>query len=125
MADGAIVVSRAHRYQSSIVRKRARPTSGATDEEKGGGRLFAGCQGPETIEIDYVFHGTLCVVPYIARLRSTRTAGRIVEIKVRVLDVYAQEDGDWHQVASHMSLHPDTLVASDAAVALFQGSDED
>jgi ketosteroid isomerase-like protein len=78
----------------------------------------------EMIEIDYVFHGTICVVPYIARLRSTRTAGRIVEIKVRVLDVYAQEDGDWHQVASHMSLHPDTLVAWDATVALPQGSDD-
>jgi hypothetical protein len=55
------------------------------------------------IEIDYVSHGTICVLPYIARLRSTRTAGRIAATKVRVLDVYADEDEDWHQVASHMA----------------------
>ncbi len=76
----------------------------------------------EMIDIDYVFYGPICIVPYIARLRSAGSTGRIVETKVRVLDVYAREDGHWRQAASHMSLHPDTESASEASAALIEGS---
>ena len=77
----------------------------------------------EMIDIDYVFYGRTCVVPCIARLRSRRTPGRIVETRIRVLDVYVQEDGGRRQVASHMSLHLGTLAASQAVVALLQADD--
>ena len=69
----------------------------------------------EMIDIDYVFYGPICIVPYIARLRSAGTMGRVIETKVRVLDVYALEDGRWRQAASHMSRYPDTGAAPDAA----------
>jgi hypothetical protein len=78
----------------------------------------------EMIEIDYVFYGTICVVPYIARLRSAGPTGEVVETKVRVLDVYVQENGDWCQVASHISLHPETLASAKACMALLEGSED-
>jgi hypothetical protein len=64
----------------------------------------------EMIEIDYVFHGATCLVPYVARLRGRCGAGRLFEVKLRSLDVYVNQGGDWLQVATCVSLHPDSMA---------------
>jgi hypothetical protein len=74
----------------------------------------------EMAEIDYVFHGSTCLVPYVARLRGRCGAGRLVEIKLRSLDVYVKQGTDWLQVASSVSLHPDSM-ADPELVALLLG----
>jgi hypothetical protein len=74
----------------------------------------------EMVEIDYVFHGNTCLVPYIARLRGRCDASRLVEIKLRILDVYVKHGKDWLQVASSVSLHPDSM-ADPQLVALLLG----
>ena len=74
----------------------------------------------EMVEIDYVFHDAVCVVPYVARLRGRCGVGRLVEIKLRSLDVYVNQGKDWLQVASSVSLHPDSL-ADPQLVALLLG----
>lgn len=65
----------------------------------------------EMVEIDYVFHGVTCLVPYVARLRGRCAAGRLFEIKLRTLDVYVNQSREWLQVASSVSLHPDSMAA--------------
>jgi hypothetical protein len=72
------------------------------------------------VEIDYVFHGVTCLVPYVVRLRGRCGAGRLVEIKLRTLDVYLKQESDWLQVASSTSLHPDSM-ANSQLVALLLG----
>jgi len=73
----------------------------------------------EMLEIHYAFYGAVCVVPYVARLRGTRTRDNLIEIKLsqRVLDVYVRQDGNWRQVAGNISLHPDTLADPEGTVA--------
>jgi hypothetical protein len=79
--------------------------------------------GPERLcAID--FFGAVCVVPYIARLRGTWNSGDLFKIKLRVLDAYVQQDGEWNQVASNISLHPDTLVTSDIVTMLLERSQD-
>lgn len=63
----------------------------------------------EMVEIAYDFHGTTCLVPYVVRLRGRCHAGHLFEIKLRILDVYANQGRDWLQVASNISLHPDSM----------------
>ena len=77
----------------------------------------------EMIEIDYVFHGATCLVPYVARLRGRCNAERLFEIKLRALDVYVNQDRDWLQVASSVSLHPDSM-ADPQLVAMLMGRPE-
>jgi hypothetical protein len=64
----------------------------------------------EMVEIAYDFCGTTCLVPYVVRLRGSCGAGRLFEIKLRILDVYATQGRDWLQVASSISLHPDSMA---------------
>ncbi|MGD2041839.1 MAG: hypothetical protein PVH11_13510 [Anaerolineae bacterium] len=63
----------------------------------------------EMVEIDYVFRGAACLVPYVARLRGRWDAGGLFEIKVQALSVYLHIDGTWQQVAGNISLHPDAI----------------
>jgi len=77
----------------------------------------------EMLEIDYVFHTTTCLVPYVARLRGRCSAGRLLEIKLRALDVYVNHAGNWLQAASSVSLHPDSM-ADPQLVALLLGLSE-
>ncbi len=77
----------------------------------------------EMVEIDYVFHGATCLVPYVARLRGRCGAGLLFEIKLRTLDVYVNQSGDWLQVASSVSLHPDSM-ADPQLVAMLLGRPE-
>jgi hypothetical protein len=74
----------------------------------------------EMVEIAYGFYGTTCLVPYVVRLRGSCRASRLFEMKLRVLDVYAYQGKDWLQVASSVSLHPDTM-ADPQLVALLLG----
>ena len=64
----------------------------------------------EMVEIEYVFHSATCLVPYVVRLRGKCRAGRLLEIKVRALDVYVKQGEDWLQAGSSMSLHPDSMA---------------
>jgi hypothetical protein len=74
----------------------------------------------EMVEIDYVFHGTTCLVPYIVRLRGRCRASYLVEIKLRILDVYANQGKDWLRVVSSISPHPDSM-ADQHLVAMLLG----
>lgn len=74
----------------------------------------------EMVEIDYLFHGSTCLVPYVARLRGRCGAGRLFEIKLRTLDVYVSQGRDWLQIASCASLHPDSM-ADPQLVAMLLG----
>lgn len=58
----------------------------------------------EMLEIEYIFYGPICVTPYVVRLRAARRPDETLEIKVRALDVYVQEDDEWRQAASTISL---------------------
>jgi hypothetical protein len=62
----------------------------------------------EMVEIDYVFHGTTCLVPFVARLRARSDTSNVFEVQVGALCVYVLTDGNWLQVAGSASLHPDT-----------------
>jgi len=65
--------------------------------------------GYEMLDLDVHFHGDVALVPYIAALDVEMGGAKISpRPKLRVLDVYAERDGEWIQVASNTGLHPDT-----------------
>jgi ketosteroid isomerase-like protein len=57
-------------------------------------------------EIDFIFYGDLALVPYVAEVTIGKQAR--IPAKLRALDIYAKENGEWTQVGSNISLHPDT-----------------
>ena len=70
-----------------------------------------GMVGYRMDDYDVLFYGDIALVPYIASLEVELGGKRIdFEPKIRVLDVYAKEDGEWIQVASNTVRHPDTFV---------------
>jgi ketosteroid isomerase-like protein len=60
----------------------------------------------EMVDIDYVFYGDICVVPYVTRLRILSQGDKISEIRLRSLEVYQQQNNAWGQIAAHTSLYP-------------------
>jgi ketosteroid isomerase-like protein len=76
----------------------------------------------EMIEIDYLFYTDICVVSYIVHLQGTSATGELFEIKLRVLDVYVRQNGNWNQIASNVSLHPDTITAPQIAATVLKRS---
>lgn len=63
------------------------------------------------IDSDVVFYGEdVAVVPYIADITSEVGNRRIPTGKLRVLDVYHKENGEWIQVASNTATHPDSIA---------------
>ncbi|MCI0485262.1 MAG: nuclear transport factor 2 family protein [Blastocatellia bacterium] len=61
------------------------------------------------LESDVVFYGDdLAVVPYVAEITRKKRSGG----KLRVLDVYHKEKGEWIQVASNTATHPETIAQS-------------
>lgn len=58
-------------------------------------------------EIDFMFYGDLALVPYVADVTIGKQAR--LPAKLRSLDIYAKQNGEWIQVGSNISLHPDTL----------------
>jgi hypothetical protein len=57
-------------------------------------------------DFDVQFRGPdLAVVPYIAELEGEAEGGRS-KWKLRVVDVYERQNGEWMQVASNTAMHP-------------------
>ena len=61
---------------------------------------------------DVLFYGDIALVPYIASL-DVEFGGKVIDFKpkIRVLDVYAKDDGEWIQIASNTVRHPETEAA--------------
>jgi hypothetical protein len=55
----------------------------------------------EMVDIEYTFWGDVCVVPYVVRVRIL-SAGAEEELMLNVLDVYCQQENDWHQISAHI-----------------------
>jgi hypothetical protein len=77
----------------------------------------------EMVEIAYGFHEATCLVPYVVRLRGRCRASHLFEVKLCILDVFASQGRDWLQVASSLSLHPDSM-ADPQLVAMLLGLSE-
>jgi Domain of unknown function (DUF4440) len=57
-------------------------------------------------DFDVQFRGPdLAVVPYVAELEGEAEGGRS-KWRLRVLDVYERQNGEWMQVASNTAMHP-------------------
>jgi ketosteroid isomerase-like protein len=61
------------------------------------------------VEFDVVFYGDVAVVPYIADV-TYEYSGQAFPQKLRVLDVYAKLNGEWNQVGSDTTVHPEALA---------------
>ncbi len=62
------------------------------------------------LEFDAIFYGDVAIVPYIADV-SYEYQGETSTEKLRVLDIYAKLAGEWNQVGSDTTVHPDSLAA--------------
>lgn len=62
------------------------------------------------LEFDVIFYGDVAIVPYIADV-TYEIQGQPSTQKLRVLDIYAKLAGEWNQVGSDTTLHPDSLAA--------------
>lgn len=65
-----------------------------------------GMVGFKLTSFDVVFHGDIALVFYIADVELKNGNGAGTD-KMRSLDVYKKQNGDWIQVASHLARHPD------------------
>jgi hypothetical protein len=77
-----------------------------------GVQKVARMMGYKIIDFDVLFYSDVAVVPYIAQV-DLNIGGAPVTSQLRVLDVYAKLAGNWTQVASHTTLHPDAQAASE------------
>jgi ketosteroid isomerase-like protein len=80
-----------------------------------------GMVGYKIVEYDTVFYGDVGVVNFVADVHY-KDGDRAWSSKLTLMDVYAKEDGDWIQVASQTSLHPDY---QDARMSLHQPLSEE
>jgi len=65
-----------------------------------------GMVGYKILEYDTVFYGDVAIVNFVADvLHMNGTQPRTV--KLTLMDIYAKEDGEWIQVASQTSNHPE------------------
>jgi len=64
-------------------------------------------------DFDLLFYGDVGLVSYIADVDITNgeTPPGLHKTKYRSIDVYANLDGHWTQVASHLNTHPDIVEA--------------
>ena len=74
-----------------------------------------GMTGYKIVEFDTVFYGDVAVVNFVADTHymngtEPRTS------KLTLMDIYAKEDGQWIQVASQTSYHPDFQEESRSAL---------
>lgn len=61
-------------------------------------------------EFDVLFRGPdFAIVPYVAKLEG-EAEGQRATWKLRVLDVYAREQGGWMQIASNTAMHPESIA---------------
>ena len=75
-----------------------------------------GMVGYKIQEFDTVFYGDVGVVNFVADVHQMQGT-RPRTSKLTLMDVYAKEDGNWIQVASQTSLHPDY---QDARMSTFE-----
>ena len=64
-------------------------------------------------DFDLQFYGDVGLVSYIADvdLELAEEPPRRYKTRYRSIDVYARQNGNWTQVASHLNTHPDVLAA--------------
>lgn len=66
--------------------------------------------GYQMIEFDVQFRGAnLAIVPYVAELEGEAEGARATW-KLRVIDVYERQNGEWMQIASNTALHPQSIA---------------
>lgn len=65
----------------------------------------------EILDFEVRFHGDVGIVAYVARIVSVH-GDRPIEGRIRALDVYARRHGEWEQVASNVSTHPDAAMGA-------------
>ncbi len=63
------------------------------------------------LEFDVIFYGDIALVPYVAEV-NYEYQSHLSTQKLRIFDVYAKLAGDWEQVGSNVTLHPDTVAAN-------------
>jgi ketosteroid isomerase-like protein len=66
--------------------------------------------GYKMVEFNVIFYGDVALVPYIADV-NYEYQGHVSPEKLRILDIYAKLGGDWVQIGSDTTLHPDSLAA--------------
>ncbi|MGB8541353.1 MAG: nuclear transport factor 2 family protein [Candidatus Acidiferrales bacterium] len=64
----------------------------------------------KTVEFNVIFYGDVALVPYVADV-NYEYQGHTSTEKLRILDIYAKLGGDWIQIGSDTTLHPDSLAA--------------
>jgi ketosteroid isomerase-like protein len=70
--------------------------------------------GYKILEFDVVFYGDVAVVPYICEV-EIGGEGQHFERKLRILDVFAKLNGDWIQVATDTTAHPEQMEEENSA----------
>ena len=78
--------------------------------------------GYRMIEFNVIFYGDIALVPYVADV-NYEYQGHTSPEKLRILDIYAKLGGDWVQIGSDTTLHPDSLAA-DLQQAQIMGPEE-
>jgi ketosteroid isomerase-like protein len=66
--------------------------------------------GHRMVEFDVIFYGETALVSYVADIEVERNGVRFPD-KLRVVDVYARQKGEWNQVGSNVAQHPDAQEA--------------
>ena len=91
---------------------------GYMDANVGGGPMppkGQGMVGYKIVEYDTVFYGDVAVVNFVADV-DNMDGTRPRKSKLTLMDIYAKEDGNWIQVASQTSYHPEYLETRMAAL---------
>lgn len=67
-------------------------------------------KGYKIIDSDITFYDDTAFVSYIADL-DTEVEGIVFHDKLRVVDLYVKEHGEWNQAGSQVATHPDAVAA--------------
>jgi ketosteroid isomerase-like protein len=63
------------------------------------------------VDYDTVFRGDIAIINYIADIDGEWHGQPTKGTRLRVIDIYEKSDGQWNQIASNTSLHPDSVDA--------------
>jgi ketosteroid isomerase-like protein len=70
----------------------------------------------QILDLDVVFYGDVAIVPYICEVEGG-SGGQSFKEKLRILDVFAKLNGDWIQVATDTSEHPEQIEENNTTAA--------